>query len=145
MKMLITILLNLYLFLSASPIFADATTSAGPPPPAGNVENEAPNTKTTITTTTTTNINTTSAHNDNDDKIVSAIYTKYAKDPALTGTQITVTSQNGIVTLNGTVTGQAQADEAVIAAKSVNGVKDVRSAILVTTNPPKTPTRIPNY
>lgn len=70
-----------------------------------------------------------------DDDIVTAVYAKFAKAPALIGTTITASSVNGVVTLNGTVTGQSQADAAVEAAKSVGGVKDVRSSIKVTTNP----------
>ena len=85
--------------------------------------------------------------NSHDDDIVSAVYAKYAKDPALIGTTLTVSSQNGIVIIGGTVTAQSQADEASIAAKSVNSVKDVRSSINVITNPSfNKPTKTtPNY
>jgi hypothetical protein len=70
-----------------------------------------------------------------DDEIVTAVYAKFAKTPALIGTEITANSVNGIVTLNGTVTAQSQADAAVEAAQSIGGVKGVRSTINVTTNP----------
>lgn len=95
-------------------------------------------------TTYTTTVSTTSSSIDDD--IVTAVYAKYAKDPALIGTKLTVSSQNGIVTVSGTVTAQSQADEASIAAKSVTGVKDVRSNINVTTNPnPYQPPKRANY
>jgi osmotically-inducible protein OsmY len=97
------------------------------------------NKETITTTTTTTTI-------DTDAGIVSAIYTKYAKDSALIGTDITVTSQNSFVVLEGNVTMQSQADEAVQAAKSVPGVKDVKSNISIKTNPKEPPKPNPsNY
>lgn len=116
----------MFLILSSSVIFAEAGTS----------------TRSSVTKTTTTSTTT----NANDNDIVSAVYSKYAKDAALIGTKLTVGSQNGIVTISGTVTSQSQADEAAIAAKSVAGVKDVKSFIQVTTNPSfnKT-TTTPNY
>lgn len=94
--------------------------------PMGDNANLSTETSTTSTTTTVTNM---------DDKIVTAIYAKYAKDSTLIGTNLSVKSVNGIVTIYGTVVSQSQADEAVIAAKSISGVKDARSAINVTTNP----------
>lgn len=91
----------------------------------------------------TTVINTTSVTKviDIDAKIVTAIYDKYAKDAALIGTALTVTCKNGVVTIDGTVTAQSQADQAVLSAKAVQGVRDVISAIQVTTN--KTTTNQP--
>jgi osmotically-inducible protein OsmY len=80
-----------------------------------------------------------------DDDIVSAIYTKYAKNAALIGTSLTVGSQNGIVTISGNVTAQSQADAAIQDAKSIAGVKDVRSTINVTTNPKPAPPAAPKY
>jgi len=103
-----------------------------------------PPTETTTYTTTTTTVRT------RDEEIVSNIYARYAREPALTGTQLTVGSRNGIITINGTVTAQSQADEAVNEALAVAGVKDVRSNIQVITNPdvnrPYTQRlRLPNY
>lgn len=95
------------------PIFADTGTSV------------------TVTTTTTND----NSMNEADTRIVSEIYAQYAKDSALIATALTVNCKDGIVTLTGTVTAQSQADQAVISAKSVAGVKDVRSSIVVTTNP----------
>lgn len=132
-----------FIILSCAAIFADegtTTSSTVTTQTSGGSRNSNPNTSTTTTTTTTVN-------NINDDNIVSAIYAKYAKDSALIGTKLTVNSKNGIVTLEGTVTAQSQADEAVILAKSINGVKDVRSSINVITNPQGNlpPPQKPNY
>jgi len=99
-------------------------------------------TKTTgpdIDNTTVTTTSTTTSVNDVDANIVTAIYAKYKKDATLTGTEITATSNNGIVTLDGTVTMQSQADEAIQVAKSIPNVKDVRSTINIKTGL-KTPT-----
>lgn len=146
-KITLPFFITLVMLGCCTSIFADAgsstsssvttTTNLGG---EGNSNTANPTQSTTYTTTTSTTSSSV------DDDIVSAVYTKYAKDPALIGTTLTVSSQNGIVTVSGTVTAQSQADEASIAAKSVNGVKDVRSNIKVTTNPNpyKSPSR-PNY
>ncbi len=86
------------------------------------------------TTSTTTTTTTTIVH-DVDADIVSAINAKYANDAALIGTDIQVSSKKGVVTLNGSVTMQSQADEAVDVAKSIPAVKTVLSNINVKTNP----------
>lgn len=86
---------------------------------------------TEIQTITSTTIIKTST----DENIVSAIYDQYAKHSALIGTSLTVSSENGIVTISGTVTAQSQADAAITEAKSIKGVKAVRSNIKVITNP----------
>lgn len=138
------IILLILIVLAATVIFAEeAGTSTSSSLTNTTTSNDNPTQSTTYTTKTTT-ISTTS--NSIDDDIVSAVYAKYNKDPALIGTTLTVSSQNGIVTVSGTVTAQSQADEASIAAKSINGVKDVRSNIIVTTNPNlnKLPNK-PNY
>lgn len=113
-----------------------ATTSTPPTVTTPNtvIINNAPDGGTTRQSTTysTTKTTTTTV---NDDKIVSLIYDRYGKDPALIYTNLTVTSENGVVTISGTVTAQSQADEAVIAAKKVPGVNDVRSDINVLSNP----------
>jgi len=145
MKNITLTILIAFLILICSDIFADAgiitSTSVSNTSTSGSATNNNGN-STSTTYTTTTSTTTTS----NDDNIVSAVYAKYAKDPALIGTTLTVSSQNGIVSINGTVTAQSQADEASIAAKSVEGVKDVISTINVTTNPNfNKKSIIPNY
>lgn len=90
--------------------------------------------ETSITTKTTT----TTVHN-LDAEIVSNIYAKYAQDSALIGTDLTVSSQQGIIILEGNVTMQSQADEAIKVAKSIPGVSDVRSNIVIKTNPKEPP------
>jgi osmotically-inducible protein OsmY len=107
--------------------------------PANPANNNGESTTYTTTTTTSTTVNP-------DDSIVSAVYDKFHKNPALIGTSLTVTSLNGIVTINGTVTAQAQADAAIADAKTIVGVNSVRSNIKVTTNPDLTsPAPSTNY
>jgi hypothetical protein len=95
-----------------------------------------PATTTPATTTVTTTVTTEGGViSEADSNIISQIYDQYGKEPALLGTSLTATSQNGVVTISGNVTQQSQADQAIIAAKKVAGVKEVRSNIIVSTNP----------
>lgn len=142
----ITLTITMLLLLSSPLVFAETGTSTSTTvnvttTPATVPDSNA-NTATTSSTTTTSTTTVTSS----DTNIIAAVYDAYAKDAALIGTNLTVGSQNGVVSISGTVTSQSQADEAVIAAKSVPGVKDVKSSIHVTTNPSfnKTVTT-PNY
>lgn len=145
MKTFIKTFAALLVVLLNSSIFADDTsntntTTTVTTTPSGQLNSNTP------PSTATTNTSTTTIVNGGDDKIVTIIYSKYAKDPALIGTNLNVTCVDGIVTISGTVVSQSQADEAVIAAKSVAGVKDARSSINVTTNPAtNTQSPKPNY
>jgi hyperosmotically inducible protein len=138
-------IIAILLMLASTTIFAEqagysTSSSTTKTTTSGNKEDQKSTETTTYTTTTSTSSNST------DDDIVSAVYAKFAKDGALFGTSLNVSSQDGIVTVSGTVTSQSQADEASIAAKSVAGVKDVRSSINVTTNPhPYQAPKVPNY
>jgi hyperosmotically inducible protein len=49
----------------------------------------------------------------------------------VSGTAINVDARNGMVTLNGTVKSQAEADKAVAHAKTIKGVKNVTSNLKV--------------
>ena len=101
-------------------------------------------TNTTVTTTTTTNNPDTPTPMDQD--IITAIYQKFSHTQALIGTALTVTSLNGMVMINGTVTAQSQADAALEAAKAIANVKDVKTNIQVITNPElNKPVTVPNY
>lgn len=97
------------------------TTSA--PSTTGASENA---TSTTVTTSKTVT-------NDNDSKIMGEIHNKFVKSTTLADTELTVTSDNGVVTISGTVTTQSQADEAVKIAKANSGVENVISQITVET------------
>lgn len=66
-----------------------------------------------------------------DASIISDLQGKLSQDKALVGTSITITSDGGVVSLTGNVDTQAQADAAILEAKSVPGVKDVKSDIRV--------------
>jgi hyperosmotically inducible protein len=55
-----------------------------------------------------------------------------AGDSSLTGANITVAAKNGVITLDGSVDNQAQADSAMKDAKSVAGTQEVNSNIKIT-------------
>lgn len=59
---------------------------------------------------------------------------KIIEDKKLAGSGILVTAQQGIITLTGTVDQLAKIDEAIKVAKSVPGVKEVRTKIQVRIN-----------
>lgn len=86
------------------------------------------------TTQSTTQVTTVKQVNPTDSAIISNIYDKYKLEAALIGTNLIVTSEEGVVKIEGTVTAQSQADAAVQAARSIIGVKDVVSNIHVLTN-----------
>jgi osmotically-inducible protein OsmY len=73
--------------------------------------------------------------NENDQKIVAAIYKQYAKEPALVGTDLIVLCKNGYVTISGTVNAPSQEEQAIIAAKKIPNVRDAISEIEITTHP----------
>lgn len=66
-----------------------------------------------------------------DATITTKVQEQIAKDTTLTGTNITVSTQNGVVKLSGGVNTQNQADAALSDAKAVSGIKDVKSTITV--------------
>jgi hyperosmotically inducible periplasmic protein len=66
-----------------------------------------------------------------DGSITSAIKMKFANDEQVSASAIDVDTNNGNVTLNGTVSSQAEADRAVELAKTVSGVKSVKSNLTV--------------
>jgi osmotically-inducible protein OsmY len=66
-----------------------------------------------------------------DGSITAAVKMRFANDELVSASRIDVDTSNGIVTLNGTVDSQAEADRAVQLAQTVNGVKNVRSNLIV--------------
>lgn len=66
-----------------------------------------------------------------DTKITAAVKLKFADDDAVKATKIDVDTNNGIVTLSGTVASRAEADRAVEIARGVDGVKEVHSKLIV--------------
>jgi osmotically-inducible protein OsmY len=66
-----------------------------------------------------------------DANISSAIMVKFAKDDFLSSSRINVDTTNGSVTLNGKVSTQLIADRAMELGRSVEGVKRVRSNLIV--------------
>jgi hyperosmotically inducible periplasmic protein len=66
-----------------------------------------------------------------DATITAAVKAKFAKDKTVDASNIDVDTKNNNVTLNGTVKSQAEADQAVALARSVEGVKDVTPRLTV--------------
>ena len=66
-----------------------------------------------------------------DARIVTAIKTKYAADPDLSVWKISVSSDQGHVTLSGTVSAEDNIGKAVALALEADGVRDVTSTITV--------------
>ncbi len=66
-----------------------------------------------------------------DANISSAIMLKFANDDLISSSRINVDTTNGSVTLNGKVTSQLKADRAMELGRSVEGVKRVRSNLMV--------------
>jgi osmotically-inducible protein OsmY len=70
-----------------------------------------------------------------DARIVAAIKAKYAAAPDLSVWKISVSSDQGRVTLSGTVSAEDDIGEAVALALEVDGVRDVTSTLAVKANP----------
>ena len=66
-----------------------------------------------------------------DSRISSEIESRITADSSLTGHEIEVDTDDGVVTLNGEVSTQAEAETALNIANSVTGVRSVRSHIRV--------------
>jgi hyperosmotically inducible protein len=66
-----------------------------------------------------------------DGSITAAIKMKLANDETVSASKIDVDTKDGLVTLNGTVSTQTEADRAISLARTVDGVKDVRSNLIV--------------
>jgi hyperosmotically inducible periplasmic protein len=69
-----------------------------------------------------------------DGSITAAVKMRFANDEIVSAGNIDVDTSNGIVTLNGTVGTQAEADRAIELAQTVSGVKNVRSNLIVQRN-----------
>jgi osmotically-inducible protein OsmY len=52
-------------------------------------------------------------------------------DPVLSSFQINVTAMKGVITLSGSITSQDNIDKAVDVASAVDGVKDVKSKMVL--------------
>ena len=65
------------------------------------------------------------------------------QDATLAGSEVTVACQEGVVTLRGTVSSQRQLAAAISDAKSVAGVKDVKSEIAVNPDVTINPNNMP--
>jgi osmotically-inducible protein OsmY len=70
-----------------------------------------------------------------DARIVAAIKARYAADPDLSVWKISVSSDQGHVTLSGTVSAEENIGKAVALALEADGVRDVTSTLAVKPNP----------
>jgi hyperosmotically inducible periplasmic protein len=61
--------------------------------------------------------------------ITTKVQSKFFLDPTVKGLDISVTTNNGIVMLGGTVTGSAEEKQAIALARETDGVKDVVSKL----------------
>ena len=67
-----------------------------------------------------------------DASITSAIKMKYSNDKLVTASNISVDTDNGVVTLKGTVANQAELDRALTLGRSVTGVRSIHSFLTMT-------------
>jgi hypothetical protein len=87
-----------------------------------------------------------------DAQVAGDVQTKISSDPTLSGKQIAINADKGVVTLSGTVDSDAQVTSALNDAQQAQGVKQVISKLAVQTvaatpepAPPSTPTPEPRY
>lgn len=66
-----------------------------------------------------------------DARITTAVKSRYASDPAVAATSISVETLNGTVQLSGFAKSQAEKDRAVALARQVKGVQAIRNDIVV--------------
>ena len=64
-----------------------------------------------------------------DQTIATRVRTALLNDPLVHGNEINVIAQNGIVILQGQVHGQEEANAAIVVARRIEGVKDVKSEL----------------
>ncbi len=66
-----------------------------------------------------------------DASITAQVKTVLLNDPEVNATKIDVSTSNGVVTMSGLVRSKPEEQRAVQLARSVNGVRDVKSAMQV--------------
>jgi hyperosmotically inducible periplasmic protein len=64
--------------------------------------------------------------------ITTAVKAKFAADDLVKASNIDVDTENGVVTLNGTVGSKKESTQAVTLAKTVDGVRSVRNRLKIT-------------
>ena len=78
-----------------------------------------------------------------DAKITADVQSRFSQDSGLSSKQLSVQSDNGVVTLSGTVDNQAQRDAASRQAAAVEGVKEIVNNLQVGTAPAPQPATQP--
>lgn len=71
-----------------------------------------------------------SPQNQSDTVITTSIQNKIAKDPVTKSSNMTINTENGVVTINGTARSETQAAKIIEIAESVNNVVDVDTSSL---------------
>ena len=113
------------LFIFISSIAYGAETSLGAPVTPAQPQNSTPGAPVDDTT------------------IMTKVQNMMTQDATLAGSEVTVASQEGVVTLRGTVSSQKQLTAAISDARSVAGVKDVKSEISINPDVTINPNNMP--
>lgn len=85
----------------------------------------------TVACTSTGGMRTSQTAGLDDATIATRVKTALLNEPALHAQQIEVQAEQGVVTLAGAVPNQAEAERAQAVARSIGGVREVRSALKV--------------
>lgn len=105
--------------------------AVAPPPPAASESTTTTTGDGSTTTTTTTVQNTGTGAVVDDTTLSSNVKAAIASAPGVDASGISVTTNDGVVTLSGDVDSPSAANAAVEAAQSVNGVKSVENDLTI--------------
>jgi osmotically-inducible protein OsmY len=114
---------------------------AGPPAPRAastSTPGVVATTGTTTPTPGTTSSAPVSATASDDARITTSIQSKYFMDDRIKGRHINVTTHAGVVTLNGDVADETERAEALLIARTTEGVKQVEDSLNMSTASPAT-------
>jgi hyperosmotically inducible protein len=112
---------------------ASSTKAAGDPTPKNSTPpSEQPKERTASTSTKAGGSTSASKEGGSPDALITTkIKAEYAKDKAVSATNIKVDTNNGVVTLSGAAKSKAEADKAVQLARNIKDVKSVKNDIKV--------------
>jgi hypothetical protein len=83
------------------------------------------------------------SNSSNDAAITSRVQTAISKEPGLNGTKLSVSTDKKVVHLSGTVKSRAERAMAIAVARKVDGVKAVKTDLLVAPQPKVAPQQKP--
>jgi len=110
-----------------------SVTIAGPAAP---LSAQKPSAAGAIATTGTVDTASHSAASPDDGRITSSIQAKYFLDDKIKGRQVNVDTTNGVVTLTGHVGSESERGDALLLARTTEGVKRVEDSLTVMTEQP---------